>query len=50
MKVAVPGASGIVGQFVVARLLREGCEVAALARPGTDRAPLAAAGGRNLHT
>ena len=37
MRVAVTGASGIVGQFVAARLLREGCQVAALARPGTDR-------------
>ena len=40
MKVAVTGASGIVGQFVVTRLLREGCQVAALARPGTERAEL----------
>ena len=37
MRVAVTGATGIVGQFVVARLLREGCRVAALARAGTDR-------------
>lgn len=37
MRVAVTGATGIVGQFVVARLLREGCRVAALARTGTDR-------------
>ncbi len=40
MKVAVTGASGVVGQFVVTRLLREGCEVAALARPGTEREEL----------
>ena len=37
MRVAVTGASGIVGRFVVARLLREGCEIAALARGSTDR-------------
>ncbi|MDE0350754.1 MAG: NAD(P)-dependent oxidoreductase [Gammaproteobacteria bacterium] len=37
MRVAVTGATGIVGQFVVGRLLREGCRVAALARAGTDR-------------
>ena len=37
MRVAVTGATGIVGQFVVARLLREGCRVAALARTGADR-------------
>lgn len=37
MRVAVTGATGIVGQFVVARLLREGCDIAALARTGTDR-------------
>ena len=37
MRVAVTGATGIVGQFVVARLLREGCRVAALVRTGTDR-------------
>ena len=36
MRVAVTGATGIVGQFVVARLLREGCDVAALVRPATD--------------
>ena len=36
MRVAVTGASGIVGRFVVARLLREGCEIAALARGSTD--------------
>ena len=37
MRVALTGASGIVGRFVAARLAREGCEVVALARPGTDR-------------
>lgn len=37
MRVAVTGATGIVGQFAVARLLREGCDIAALARTGTDR-------------
>lgn len=37
MRVALTGATGIVGQFVVARLLREGCDVAALSRTGTDR-------------
>ncbi len=37
MRVAVTGATGIVGQFVVARLLREGCRIAVLARTGTDR-------------
>ncbi len=36
MRVAVTGATGIVGQFVVSRLLREGCDVAALVRPATD--------------
>lgn len=37
MRVALTGASGIVGRFVAARLARESCEVVALARPGTDR-------------
>lgn len=37
MRVALTGASGIVGRFVAARLVHEGCEVVALARPGTDR-------------
>lgn len=37
MRVALTGASGIVGRFAAARLAREGCEVVALARPGTDR-------------
>lgn len=37
MRVAVTGATGIVGQFVVARLLREGCRITALARTGTNR-------------
>lgn len=37
MRVALTGASGIVGRFVAARLAREGCEIVALARPGTDR-------------
>ena len=37
MRVAVTGASGIVGRFVVARLLREECEITGLARAGTDR-------------
>ena len=37
MRVALTGASGIVGRFVAARLAREGCEVVALARHGTDR-------------
>ena len=37
MRVALTGASGIVGRFVAARLAREGCEIVALARSGTDR-------------
>ena len=37
MRVTLTGASGIVGRFVAARLAREGCEIVALARPGTDR-------------
>ena len=37
MRVALTGASGIVGRFVAARLAREGCDIVALARPGTDR-------------
>ena len=38
MRVALTGATGIVGRFVAARLSREGCDVAALARPGSNRA------------
>ncbi len=37
MRVALTGASGIVGRFVAARLAREGCETVALARPESDR-------------
>ena len=37
MRVALTGASGIVGRFVAARLVREGCEIVALARPESDR-------------
>ena len=37
MRVALTGASGIVGRFIAARLAREGCDVVALARPGSDR-------------
>ena len=37
MRVALTGASGIVGRFVAARLAREGCDVVALARPASDR-------------
>ena len=37
MRVALTGASGIVGRFIAARLAREGCDIVALARPGSDR-------------
>ncbi len=37
MRVALTGASGIVGRFVAARLAREGCSVVALTRPESDR-------------
>ncbi len=37
MKVALTGASGIVGRFIAARLAREGCDIVALARTGSDR-------------
>ena len=37
MRVALTGASGIVGRFVAARLAREGCDIVALARPESDR-------------
>ena len=37
MRVALTGASGIVGRFVAARLGREGCDIVALARPESDR-------------
>lgn len=36
MRVALTGATGIVGRFVAARLLAEGVDVRALARPGSD--------------
>ena len=36
MRVALTGASGIVGRFVAARLLAEGVDVRALARPASD--------------
>ena len=37
MRVALTGATGTVGRFVAARLAREGCDIAALARPRSDR-------------
>ena len=37
MRVALTGATGIVGRFVATRLAREGCDIVALARPGSDR-------------
>ena len=37
MRVALTGASGIVGRFIAARLAREGCDIVALARPESDR-------------
>ena len=37
IRVALTGATGVVGRFVAARLGREGCDVAALARPESDR-------------
>ncbi len=37
MRVALTGASGLVGRFVAARLAREGCDIVALARPQSDR-------------
>ena len=40
MKVAVTGATGIVGRFVVARLVAEGARVRALARASSDRSGL----------
>ena len=42
MKVAVTGATGIVGRFVVPRLVAEDVEVRALIRPGSDRTGLPA--------
>ena len=40
MKVAVTGATGIVGRFVVARLRAEGVAIRALVRPSSDRSGL----------
>lgn len=37
MRIAITGATGIVGRFVVARLLSERAQVQALARPESDR-------------
>ena len=37
MRVALTGATGIVGRFIAARLALEGCNVVALARTGSDR-------------
>lgn len=37
MRIAITGATGIVGRFVVARLLSEHAQVQALARPESDR-------------
>ena len=37
MRVALTGASGVVGRFVAARLAREGCDIVALARPESNR-------------
>ena len=37
MRVALTGATGIVGRFIAARLAREGCDIVALARPRSDR-------------
>ncbi|WP_103349332.1 NAD(P)-dependent oxidoreductase [Amycolatopsis sp. CA-128772] len=48
MKVLVAGATGVVGGRVVPLLAAAGHDVLALARPGRDRAPLAAAGAEVL--
>ena len=40
MKVAVTGATGIVGRFVVARLQAQGAAIRALVRPSSDRSGL----------
>ena len=37
MRVALTGATGIVGRFIAARLASEGCDIVALARPQSDR-------------
>lgn len=37
MRVALTGATGIVGRFIAARLARDGCDIVALARPDSDR-------------
>ena len=37
MRVALTGATGIVGRFVAARLAREGCDIVALSRAESDR-------------
>ena len=37
MRVALTGATGIVGRFIAARLAAEGCDIVALARPESDR-------------
>ena len=37
MRVALTGATGIVGRFITARLAAEGCDIVALARPESDR-------------
>lgn len=37
MRVALTGATGIVGRFIAARLAAEGCDIVALTRPESDR-------------
>lgn len=48
MKVALTGASGIVGQFLLRRLLAEGCQVCALVRNDATLAPQTVLAGAKL--